>query len=71
MTRRLCIDMNWTYGPEDRRRYIEHAVVAEDAGVDTIFVAEAWGRDAFTTLTLLADTPEDLVAMTSARSPGN
>ena len=55
MTRRICIDMNWMYGPEDRARYIEHAVVAEDAGVDTIFVAEAWGRDAFTTLALLAD----------------
>jgi len=54
MSRRLCIDMNWMYGPEDRRRYIEHAAVAEDAGVDTVFVAEAWGRDAFTTLTLLA-----------------
>src|SRR5688572_16359581 len=55
MTRRLCIDMNWMYGPEDRARYVEHAAVAEDAGVDTIFVAEAWGRDAFTTLSLLAD----------------
>ena len=39
MTRRLCIDMNWMYGPDERRRYIDHAVVAEDAGVDTIFVA--------------------------------
>ncbi len=55
MARRICIDMNWMYGVEDRARYIEHAAVAEDAGVDTIFVAEAWGRDAFTTLTLLAD----------------
>ncbi len=55
MARRLCIDMNWMYGLEERRRYIDHAVAAEDAGVDTIFVAEAWGRDAFTTLTLLAD----------------
>jgi F420-dependent oxidoreductase-like protein len=55
MARRICIDMNWQYGIEERRRYIEHAAVAEDAGVDTIFVAEAWGRDAFTTLALLAD----------------
>jgi alkanesulfonate monooxygenase SsuD/methylene tetrahydromethanopterin reductase-like flavin-dependent oxidoreductase (luciferase family) len=55
MTRRLCIDMNWQYGLEERRRYLDQAVIAEDAGVDTIFVAEAWGRDAFTTLALLAD----------------
>jgi alkanesulfonate monooxygenase SsuD/methylene tetrahydromethanopterin reductase-like flavin-dependent oxidoreductase (luciferase family) len=47
--------MNWQYGLEERRRYLDHAVIAEDAGIDTIFVAEAWGRDAFTTLALLAD----------------
>jgi F420-dependent oxidoreductase-like protein len=28
--------------------------LAEDAGVDTVWVAEAWGRDCFTILTLLA-----------------
>ena len=28
--------------------------IADRAGVDTVWVAEAWGRDAFTILTLLA-----------------
>ncbi len=55
MTRRLSIDMNWMYGPSERSRYLDQAVIAEEAGIDTVFVAEAWGRDAFTTLTLLAD----------------
>jgi len=34
MTRRLCIDMNWQYGPAERARYLQQAVIAEDAGVE-------------------------------------
>ncbi len=55
MARRLCIDMNWQYGPAERQRFFELAQAADQSGVDTIFVAEAWGRDAFTTLTMLAE----------------
>src|SRR6185437_8323096 len=54
MTRRLSISVNWQ-GEFDRERVFERVKIADDAGVDTCFVAEAWGRDAFTLLTQLAE----------------
>ncbi len=54
MTRRLSIGVNWQ-GEFDRERVFERVKIADDAGVDTCFVAEAWGRDAFTLLTQLAE----------------
>ncbi len=53
MVRRLSIGVNWQ-GDFDVDAVIEQAKVADDAGVDQIMVAEAWGRDAFTTLAVLA-----------------
>jgi len=54
MTRRICIGINWQ-GEFDREKVFEHVRIADDAGVDSVFVAEAWGRDAFTLLTQLAE----------------
>ncbi|MHB8376696.1 MAG: LLM class flavin-dependent oxidoreductase [Dehalococcoidia bacterium] len=54
MTRRISIGVNWQ-GEFDREEVFERVKVADDAGVDSVFVAEAWGRDAFTLLTQLAE----------------
>jgi len=54
MTRRLSIGVNWQ-GEFDREQVFERVRIAEDAGVEVVFVAEAWGRDAFTLLTQLAE----------------
>jgi alkanesulfonate monooxygenase SsuD/methylene tetrahydromethanopterin reductase-like flavin-dependent oxidoreductase (luciferase family) len=54
MTRRICIGINWQ-GEFDREKVFEQARIADDAGVDSVFVAEAWGRDAFTLLVQLAE----------------
>ncbi len=54
MARKLAIAVNWQ-GTLDVKAMIEQAEVADRAGVDSIWVAEAWGRDAFTLLTLLAE----------------
>ena len=39
----------------DRERAFVRAKAAEDAGVDSLWVAEAWGRDAFSLLTQVAE----------------
>jgi alkanesulfonate monooxygenase SsuD/methylene tetrahydromethanopterin reductase-like flavin-dependent oxidoreductase (luciferase family) len=54
MVRRIAIGINWQ-GEFERERIFERVKVADDAGVDSVFVAEAWGRDAFTLLTQLAE----------------
>jgi alkanesulfonate monooxygenase SsuD/methylene tetrahydromethanopterin reductase-like flavin-dependent oxidoreductase (luciferase family) len=54
MARRIAIGVNWQ-GEFDRERLFEHVQAADDAGVESVFVAEAWGRDAFTILTQLAE----------------
>jgi len=54
MSHRLCIGVNWQ-GEFDREKVFERVKIADDAGVDSVFVAEAWGRDAFTLLTQLAE----------------
>lgn len=54
MSRRLCIGVNWQ-GDFDREETFERVRIADDAGIDSVFVAEAWGRDAFTVLTQLAE----------------
>jgi F420-dependent oxidoreductase-like protein len=47
------MSFNWQ-GPMDYEQACAHVRLAEEAGVDTVWVAEAWGRDCFTILTLLA-----------------
>jgi F420-dependent oxidoreductase-like protein len=51
--RRISIGVNWQ-GDFDLDDVIQQAKVADDAGVDSLFIAEAWGRDAFTLLAVLA-----------------
>jgi alkanesulfonate monooxygenase SsuD/methylene tetrahydromethanopterin reductase-like flavin-dependent oxidoreductase (luciferase family) len=54
MARNLAIGVNWQ-GKLDFKAAIERAKIADEAGIHSIWVAEAWGRDAFTMLTLLAE----------------
>jgi F420-dependent oxidoreductase-like protein len=53
MARTLSMSFNWQ-GPMDYEQACTRVHVADEAGVDTVWVAEAWGRDCFTILTLLA-----------------
>jgi F420-dependent oxidoreductase-like protein len=53
MARMLSMSFNWQ-GPMDYAQACRRVRSAETAGVDTVWVAEAWGRDCFTILTLLA-----------------
>jgi F420-dependent oxidoreductase-like protein len=53
MARTLSMSFNWQ-GPMDYAQACARVRLAEEAGVDTVWVAEAWGRDCFTILTLLA-----------------
>src|ERR1700704_4349271 len=54
MARNLAIGVNWQ-GKLDFKAVIERAKIADAAGIHSVWVAEAWGRDAFTMLTLLAE----------------
>ena len=54
MSRRLSISFNWQ-GSRDRLAALDRVKVADEAGVDTVFVAEAWGQDAFSLLTQIAE----------------
>jgi F420-dependent oxidoreductase-like protein len=54
MPKRLGITAGFAAGPAERENFISRLLVADDLGVDSIWVAEAWGRDAFTALTELA-----------------
>lgn len=54
MPKRLGITAGFAAGPAEREHFIQRLLVADDLGVDSIWVAEAWGRDAFTALTELA-----------------
>jgi F420-dependent oxidoreductase-like protein len=53
MARTLSMSFNWQ-GPMDYEQACTRVRLAEAAGVNTVWVAEAWGRDCFTILTLLA-----------------
>jgi F420-dependent oxidoreductase-like protein len=57
MARMLSMSFTWQ-GPLDYQEACTRVRLAEDAGVDTVWVAEAWGRDCFTILTLLARETE-------------
>jgi alkanesulfonate monooxygenase SsuD/methylene tetrahydromethanopterin reductase-like flavin-dependent oxidoreductase (luciferase family) len=54
MPRKLAIGVDWQ-GKFDLPRILERVGAAEAAGVDSAFIAEAWGRDCFTLLALIAD----------------
>jgi F420-dependent oxidoreductase-like protein len=50
--RRISIGVGWN--GDNTEQVIREAKLADDAGVDSIVVAETWGHDAFTILALLA-----------------
>ena len=54
MARNIAISVNWQ-GRIDFKALIERARLADQAGVHSIWVAEAWGPDLFTPLALLAE----------------
>jgi alkanesulfonate monooxygenase SsuD/methylene tetrahydromethanopterin reductase-like flavin-dependent oxidoreductase (luciferase family) len=54
MAHKLTIGVGWE-GKPDFTGLIERSKVADEAGVHSIWLAEAWGSDAFTLLTLVAE----------------
>ena len=64
MARKLSVGVNWQ-GKPDFKGTIERAKIADAAGIHSIWVAEAWGRDAFTLLTLLAEHTSKIQLATS------
>ena len=54
MAHKLAISVDWQ-GGFDRERVLERARIADEVGVDSAWVPEAWGRDCFTLLTQLAE----------------
>ncbi|MGA2412026.1 MAG: LLM class flavin-dependent oxidoreductase [Candidatus Binataceae bacterium] len=64
MARKITIGINWQ-GKIDFKALIERARIADEAGVHSIWVAEAWGHDAFTLLTLIAEHTRHVQVATS------
>jgi alkanesulfonate monooxygenase SsuD/methylene tetrahydromethanopterin reductase-like flavin-dependent oxidoreductase (luciferase family) len=56
---KLAISLDWQ-GTFDPQRLFERVKVADEVGVDSMWVAEAWGRDCFTLLTMAADRTKRL-----------
>src|ERR1700741_1854700 len=54
MAKRLGLQIGFTGGPKEREEVVERVKIAEDLGVESVWVAEAGGRDAFSILTQLA-----------------
>jgi alkanesulfonate monooxygenase SsuD/methylene tetrahydromethanopterin reductase-like flavin-dependent oxidoreductase (luciferase family) len=54
MARKLTMGINWQ-GKLDFKALIERAKIADEAGIHSMWIAEAWGYDAFTLMTLLAE----------------
>jgi alkanesulfonate monooxygenase SsuD/methylene tetrahydromethanopterin reductase-like flavin-dependent oxidoreductase (luciferase family) len=54
MARKLAISVDWQ-GKFDAASILKRVQVADEVGVDSVWVAEAWGRDCFTLLALIAD----------------
>ena len=53
MARKLSIGVNWA-GNFDMEGIVEQAKVADDSGVHTLNIAEAWGPDALSLLAVVA-----------------
>lgn len=54
MTKRLGLQVGFAGSPAERAEIIKRVQIADDLGVESVWVAEAWGRDAFSMLTHLA-----------------
>ena len=59
MSRRIGMGFDWQ-GSIDREAALKRAQIADEVGIDSIWVAEAWGQDAFTTLVQLAERTNDV-----------
>src|SRR5580658_3874312 len=73
MARKLTMGINWQR-KLDFKQIIERVKIADEAGIDSMWVDEAWGRDAFTLLTLLAEHTKKIklgtsIVNTYSRSP--
>jgi len=73
MTRKISIGVNWQ-GALDYKALLEKVQIADAVGVHSAWVPEAWGRDAFTILTLLADRTKHIqlgtaIVNTYSRTP--
>src|SRR5580658_10258767 len=71
---KIALGVNWQ-GKPDFKGMIERARAADEAGAHSIWVAEAWGRDSFTSLTLLAEHTRRIglatgIVNTYSRTPG-
>jgi alkanesulfonate monooxygenase SsuD/methylene tetrahydromethanopterin reductase-like flavin-dependent oxidoreductase (luciferase family) len=64
MARKITIGINWQ-GKIDFKALIERARIADQAGVHSIWIPEAWGHDAFTLLTLIAEHTSKVQVATS------
>jgi alkanesulfonate monooxygenase SsuD/methylene tetrahydromethanopterin reductase-like flavin-dependent oxidoreductase (luciferase family) len=74
MAHKLTIGVGWE-GKPDFKGLIERAKAADDAGIHSLWLAEAWGHDAFTLLTLVAEHTRRILIGTFivniyARTPG-
>jgi alkanesulfonate monooxygenase SsuD/methylene tetrahydromethanopterin reductase-like flavin-dependent oxidoreductase (luciferase family) len=65
MARRLSITVDLAGGADDRARVYAYVQAADEAGVETVFVSEAWGREPFGPLALLADRTSRITLGTS------
>src|SRR5918997_5443385 len=65
MARRLSITVDLAGGDDDRRRTYAYVQAADEAGVETVFVTEAWGREPFGPLAILADRTSRITLGTS------
>ncbi|MCZ6874033.1 MAG: LLM class flavin-dependent oxidoreductase [bacterium] len=73
MTRTLSIGFNWQ-GAMHYDAACTQVQLADEVGIDTVWVAEAWGRDCFTILALLAQATQQIklgtaIVNTYSRTP--
>lgn len=54
MARKISMGIDWQ-GPLDYKALFDKVRIADEVGIHSMWVPEAWGRDAFTLLALLAD----------------
>lgn len=60
MAARLGLQIGFAGSPSEREELIKRVQIADDLGVESVWVAEAWGRDAFSILTQLALTTKNI-----------
>lgn len=60
MAKRIGLQIGFAGSPTERLDIVERVKIADDLGVESVWVAEAWGRDAFSILTQLALTTKNI-----------